>query len=196
MTATATARARVAPRPAPRPAARAATAPVRAERTTARRAPAPPALRVVEAPPRRFPARAVLTLAVVVVFGSLLVSAMVHSVLVSGQARIDDLGSQIRAERRALEDDRLRLAAASSPDRLAAEAERIGLVVADRQTWIRPGSDAEPVVTGADDTDAPAATDDPDGGARSGGTDVDGRSELAGSAGADGSEVTGGESRR
>lgn len=176
---TATATVRVAPRPAPRPATRAATAARTATatatasgRAASRRAPAPPALRVVEAPPRRFPARAVLTVAVVVVFGSLLVAAMVHSMLVSGQARIDDLGGQIRAERRALEDDRLRLAAASSPDRVAAEAERIGLVVADRQTWIRPGSDAAPVVTGADDVDG---------------------SELAGS---DGSTSTDGEARR
>ena len=76
-------------------------------------APTAPALRVVEPARHRFPARAVLTLAVLVVFGSLLVSAMVHSMLVSGQARIDDLGGQIRAERKALEDDRLRLAEAS-----------------------------------------------------------------------------------
>ena len=113
-TATATARTRVAPRPAPRPGARGTLgpAPRTTPRTTSPVAPTAPALRVVEPARHRFPARAVLTLAVLVVFGSLLVSAMVHSMLVSGQARIDDLGGQIRAERKALEDDRLRLAEA------------------------------------------------------------------------------------
>jgi len=116
-------------------------------------------LQVVEMPRRRYPVVAVMSVAVIVVFGSLLISAMVHSMLVSGQAHLDDLGTQIRHERRGLEDDRLRLAEASSPQRLAAEAERIGLVVAERQTWIRPGSDAEPVVTGGDSTPTPATTD-------------------------------------
>ena len=116
-------------------------------------------LQVVEMPRRRYPVVAVMSVAVIVVFGSLLISAMVHSMLVSGQAHLDDLGTQIRHERRGLEDDRLRLAEASSPQRLAAKAERIGLVVAERQTWIRPGSDAEPVVTGGDSTPTPATTD-------------------------------------
>jgi hypothetical protein len=112
---------------------------------------------VVEPARHRFPARAVLTLAVLVVFGSLLVSAMVHSMLVSGQARIDDLGGQIRAERKALEDDRLRLAEASSPERLAAEAERIGLVFPSARL-IRPA----PARTPGDRADLQDETDPQD----------------------------------
>ena len=53
-----------------------------------------------------------------------------------------------------------------------------------------------PVVTGADDTDAPATADDPDGGAGAGATDDEDGSELAGSAGPDGAAATGGEARR
>lgn len=112
--------------------------------------------------------------AVLVVFGSMLVAAMFHSVLVSGQARIDELGREITAQEKALAQDRLELARMSSPDRIASEAERLGLVVAERQTWIRPGSDAAPVVTG--EPADPVATDQ----ARSGAEELALPSDLEG----------------
>jgi len=99
--------------------------------------------------------------AVLVVFGSMLVAAMFHSVLVSGQARIDELGREITAQQKGLAQDRLELARMSSPERIATEAERLGLVVAEQQTWIRPGSHAEPVVTGGtSDPDVDGTTGD------------------------------------
>ncbi len=166
MTATATAtaaptRARVAPRPTPR------STPTAARAREARR----PELRVVSPPPRRYPARAVVLVAGVVVFAAMLVSAMFHSVLVSGQDRIDDLGRQITLERKGLAQDRLELAGLSSPERIATEAERLGLVFAERQTWIRPGEGNAPVVTGGDadgegegGSERSTATDGSDGG--------------------------------
>lgn len=178
-TLTATPARRVAPRPAPRPrsatatrsggAARAASATasvavpvVPAERVAPR---AQRDLRVVRTTSRVRWGRAVVAMAIFSVFGSLLVSAVVHSMLVKGQSHIDDLNRQIRVERKALEEDRLALARASSPARLAAEAERLGLVEADTQTWIRPGSDAAPVITGDKDR-TPSAADDVDEGRR------------------------------
>lgn len=122
-------------------------------------------LHVVSTPRRVRWGRAVVAMAIFSVFGSLLVSAVVHSMLVKGQSHIDDLNRQIRIERKALEEDRLDLARASSPARLAAEAKRLGLVEADTQTWIRPGSDAAPVVTG-DKAQSPSAADDVDEGRR------------------------------
>ena len=155
--ATAPARPRVSPgRGAPRPTPRSAPAVERAGR-------APSALRVVEAPPRRYPARAVAVVAVLLVFGSMLASAIFHSVLVSGQDRIDVLGRRITAAEKGLAQDRLELARMSSPERIATEAERLGLVVADRQTWIRPGSTDEPVVTGGETATADTADDDAQG---------------------------------
>lgn len=157
MTATATAPAPVARsragsgRVAPRPTPRSVPAVPQARRA--------PALHVVEPPVRRYPARAVAVAAVVLVFGSMLASAVFHSVLVSGQARIDELERQVTAAEKGLAHDRLELARMSSPERIAEEAERLGLVIAERQTWIRPGSDAEPVVTGGD-TATDAGADD------------------------------------
>jgi len=90
----------------------------------------------------------VLAAATLVVFGALLASAVFHSMLVTGQAHLDDVHTQIRAEQDQLARDRLRLASYQSPARIAREAERIGLVASDHQTWINPGSDSDPVVTG------------------------------------------------
>lgn len=152
------------------------TSPVRAPRPTPRRtAPAAPAprrgahLHVVPPPgrpgvrPRRTPA--VLVVATVLVFGSLLTSAMFHGMLVSGQSRLDRLDAQLQDERAALAREKLDLAHLQSPARIAAAAEKMGMVRADGQTWLSPGTDAPPVVTGA--TVADPTTSDlaaPDGG--------------------------------
>lgn len=129
-----------APRPTPRRNGPAA-APSRA---AARR----PELYVVGAPRRRAHTGAILTVATLVVFGSLLASAVLHSLLVSGQAHLDDLNTRIRVEQDQLQREQLRLASYQSPERIAREASRLGMVPADRQTWISPGTGAEPVVTG------------------------------------------------
>jgi hypothetical protein len=114
---------------------------------------------------RRRRTGAVLSVAMVIVFGSLLASAMFHGLLVSGQSNLDRLDSQIQEERTALAQEKLDLADLQSPARIAAEAERRGMVPADQQHWVTPGSDDAPIVTGT-------ATADPDGTADGSSTDT------------------------
>ena len=130
---------RTAPRRAPRPAATPQTASPRARR---------PDLRVVAPPRRRVRRVAVLSIAVVLVFGSLLASALFHSVLVTGQAHLDRVDKSIDTEKADLQRARLALADAQSPARIAAQAERLGMVPADRQVWISPGTKGQVLVTG------------------------------------------------
>jgi hypothetical protein len=96
----------------------------------------------------------------VVVFGSLMASAMFHGLLVSGQSDLDQLDSQIQIEKTALAQEELDVANLQSPARIAKEAEALGMVPADQQHWVTPGSTDDPVVTGRapDTTDQ---TDDP-----------------------------------
>lgn len=138
------------------------TSPVRAPRPTPRRAPQPapaprrPHLRVVPPPTkpslrpavRRRRTGAVLGVAMVIVFGSLMASAMFHGLLVSGQSNLDRLDQQIQDEKTGLAQDKLELANLQSPERIAAEAEKLGMVPAEQQHWVTPGSTDAPVVTG------------------------------------------------
>ena len=161
MTATALAPTRVrspraAPRPAPRPTTRASSAPVERSRSASRSGGGRAALSIVTPAKRGFPTRAVTVVAVAIVFGSMLISAVFHSVLVSGQNNIDDLSHEIEIEQKRLELDRLQLATLSSPERIATAAEDLGLVFAERQTWISPGSSSGSVVTG--EPEAPVET--------------------------------------
>ena len=109
----------------------------------------------------------VLALAGTLVFGSLLASAVFHSILVTGQDNLDRLDKTIVSEKADLQRAKVSLATAQSPQRIAEEAAERGMVPADYQTWLSPGSGADAVVTGTtadaggdDGTD----TDDPDSG--------------------------------
>ena len=138
------------------------TSPVRAPRPTPRRSPQPapaprrPHLRVVPPPTkpalrpsvRRRRTGAVLAVAMVVVFGSLMASALFHGLLVSGQSHLDRLDQQIQEEKTGLAQDKLDLANLQSPARIEAEARKRGMVPADQQHWVTPGSTDDPVVTG------------------------------------------------
>ena len=129
------------------------TSPVRAPRPTPRRSPAPapaPAprnhLRVVPPPTRRHLRRrrtgAVLSVAAVLVFGSLMSAALFHGLLVGGQSHLDRLDTELRDEQAAL------------------AREELGMVPADGQTWVSPGTGADPVVIGStDQTDTTDTTD-------------------------------------
>ncbi len=146
------------------------TSPVRAPRPTPRRFPdvaaaAPehrpdlrPDLRVVARPARRSRTGVVVAAAMVVVFVALLASAVAHSLLVSGQAELDRVDREIRAEQELLQQDRLRLARYQSPQRIALVAAELGMVPADGETWLRSGSSAPPVATG---TPAPGELGEP-----------------------------------
>lgn len=112
------------------------------------------------AAPRRVRAGVVVAISTMVVFGALVVSAVAHSYLVAGQAELDEVSTEVREERDALAADRVELAANRSPQRIAAEALRLGMVPADTQTWVSPGTGAPPVVVGGDDAETPLVGDD------------------------------------
>jgi hypothetical protein len=106
---------------------------------------------------RRRRTGAALALAIVVVFGSLLAAAVFHGFLVSGQSHLDQLDRDLVAAESELAREQLELADLQSPARIAAEAEAMGMVRSDQQTWLSPGTGADPVVTG---DPAQPATDD------------------------------------
>lgn len=97
----------------------------------------------------------------VMVFGSLMASAMFHGLLVSGQSDLDRLDQQIQDEKTALAQDKLELANLQSPARIAEEAAELGMVPADQQHWVTPGSTDEPVVTGSTAEPTDDGTTDP-----------------------------------
>jgi hypothetical protein len=98
----------------------------------------------------------------VIVFGSLMASAMFHGLLVSGQSDLDHLDQQIQEEKTALAQDKLELANLQSPARIAEGATKLGMVPADQQHWVTPGSTDDPVVTGTTVEPSDDATTDPD----------------------------------
>ena len=140
------------------------TSPVRAPRPTPRGVPAAPApssrpdLRVVGEPARRSRVGVSVAASVIVVFGALIMVAMAHSMLVSGQARLDRVNAQVRSERQLLQREQLRLADAQSPARITSEAQRLGMVPTEQPDWLspRPG---DPPAAVADATDTADSTE-------------------------------------
>jgi hypothetical protein len=157
------------------------TSPVRAPRPTPRRIAPEPAprrshLRVVPPPARGLRGRpsirpvvrrrrtgAVLAVALVVVFGSLMASAVFHGLLVGGQANLDHLDTELQEKQGELAREKLVLADLQSPARIAAEARSNGMIPAETQTWVSPVEGSEPIVTGGaeDDPTDPTDTTDP-----------------------------------
>jgi len=138
---------------------------------------------------RRRRTGAVLGVVMVIVFGSLMASAMFHGLLVSGQSDLDRLDQQIQDEKTALAQDKLELANLQSPERIAAEATGLGMVPADQQHWVTPGSTDDPVVTGTtaeptdDDATDPNSTDTTDTNGTTDSSSSGSADELAGSSG-------------
>ena len=134
------------------------TSPVRAPRPTPRGiapVPAPssrPDLRVVGEPVRRSRAGVWVAASVVVVFAALVMVAMAHSMLVSGQARLDQVNAQVRSERELLQREPLRLADAQSPAHITSEAQRLGMVQTEQPDWLSPRAGGPPAAV-------PEATD-------------------------------------
>ncbi len=92
-------------------------------------------LRVVQEAKKRSRARQVVAaLAVVVIFSALLASAVFHSVLVSGQQRLDNLNQRVEQRQQVLSRAELRVAELSSPARIVAAAKGRGMVVPDHTT--------------------------------------------------------------
>lgn len=140
------------------------TSPARAPRPTPRRQPVVehprPDLRVVGPPTRAARTGIWVILAATVVFAALFVAGASHSMVVSGQVHLDEVGRQVRAEQQLLEKEKVRLANDQSPARITREAARLGMVPADEQNWVSPGTGAAPVVTGPDAPPTTVATDD------------------------------------
>ncbi len=131
--------------------------------TAARHLPAPPPrrehrllqpdLRVVGKPRPKICPRTLVVGIASLVFLALFVAATAHSLLVTGQAHLDELDQQIRSEQELLEGDRLVLAERQAPERIAREARRLGMVPGDVQTWISPVAGAAPITVGTDTGD-------------------------------------------
>ncbi len=137
-------------------AARPAVAP---DRRVRREAPAPsrPDLRLVLAPRPRTRARAVLVLSTVVVFAVLLLAAVVHTTMVSGQRELDRVDTRIAETTRQNQSLRLRVAELASPERIVEAASADGMVVPDDVTWLSPETDASGPIA---DPPAPSTADD------------------------------------
>jgi cell division protein FtsL len=143
-------RSALAAAPSPR-----STAATRALRSVDAEARTRPDLRVV--PPRR-PTGAIVAASLVLVFGVLLATAALNTVLVSGQRDLDRIESQIREGEQRNQALTLQVAELESPERIVEAAEAQGMVEPDEVIWLTPrpdgGSDA--MTAPAD----PAATDD------------------------------------
>jgi cell division protein FtsB len=136
-------RSALASAPAPRSATRALRS-VDADTSTR------PDLRVV--PPRR-PTGAIVVASLVLVFGVLLATAALNTMLVSGQRDLDRIESEIREGEQRNQALELQVAEMESPENIVAEAERLGMVVPDQVIWLTPrsdgGSDAMTAPTGS-----------------------------------------------
>ena len=148
--------------------------PRRAPRRTTR---SRPDLQVVGDRPRRRPRRAGARLAagLLALFLALFTNAVAHSVLVSGQERLDGLNA--RVEQAQADNQRLHLRAArlESPRHIVEEARKLGLIQPEKTEWLAHVPDE--------------GTVDSDGIVPPGGTA--GTEELAGRAEGDGTDSAG-----
>lgn len=119
-----------------------------------------PALRVV--PDRRRHTGAIVTAALVLVFGVLLGTAALNTMLVSGQRELDRMEREIAEGRRQNQALHLQQAELESPARIVEAARRDGMIIPPEVTWITPSPDG-----GSDAATTPRA------GAPDDGTDID-----------------------
>lgn len=125
-----------------------------------------PDLRVVPAPR---PTAAILAAALVVVFGVLLATAALNTMLVSGQRDLDRMETEILEGERRNQALALEVAELETPDRIKDAALADGMVEPDEVTWITPRPDGtsdavtEPAVDPVLDERADGGTDTTDG---------------------------------
>lgn len=140
------------------------TSPVSAPRSSARALPAGPKgrlrpdLHIVGPPTRRVRNGLLVGLVTTVVFAALFAGAVAHSLLVGGQVHLDQVGVDTRAARARLQTEQLTLAELQSPGRIAAAAGRLGMVPAQAQNWVSPGTGAASVASGGPGPSADAGT--------------------------------------
>lgn len=129
-----------------------------------------PDLRVVPAPR---PTGLIVAVALVMVFGVLLATAALNTMLVSGQRHLDGMETEIREGERRNQALALEVAELESPERIKEAALADGMVEPDEVTWIAPKPDGtsdavtEPSTSASVDDEAPAtderAADAPEG---------------------------------
>lgn len=98
-------------------------------------APTRPDLKVV--PPRR-PTGAIVAASLVVVFGVLLATAALNTMLVSGQRDLDRIERDIRDGARQNQALELEVAQLESPERIRDAAAAIGMIEPDEVIWLTP----------------------------------------------------------
>jgi hypothetical protein len=133
---------------------------LRAVRTVEADAPTRPDLRVV--PPRR-PTGIIVVASLVLVFGVLLATAGLNTMLVSGQRDLDRIESDIRDGERRNQALALEVAEMESPDRIVAAAEAQGMIEPEEVIWLAPGADgggSDSMTTPSSSSDDVRATDD------------------------------------
>lgn len=105
---------------------------------------------------RLTPATGVLLTAML--FATLLLIAVAHTVLVQGQVRLDELDAQLTVEQARYQELRTEVAEMESPSRVVAAAEEMGMVSPQDLVYLQPGP-SEPAATAPSATDADAPTD-------------------------------------
>jgi len=138
------------------------------QRVTPAQAPAPARdhLRAVDHPARRRFSVAFLTVTGVAgLFAVLFGLVVFQTMLVQNQQRLDRLDQQVREQQAIYQQQRLQVAELSAPDRIVAEATRLGLVPPPGTTYLTPTESVvapDPAADSATDTadPAPATTTD------------------------------------
>ncbi|MEO6988748.1 MAG: hypothetical protein ABI239_08875 [Aquihabitans sp.] len=95
---------------------------------------------------RRVRPAMVLAIGVIVVFGALLASVAIRSMLVAGQENLDQTRVQVRTEQKQLQTDRVELATQQSPERIAARAQALGMVATADQRWVSLAPSTTPTI--------------------------------------------------
>jgi len=90
-------------------------------------------------------------------FLALFGNAVAHSVLVSGQERLDGLNTEVERQQAANEQLHLQAAKLEAPDRIVNEAKKMGLVPAQETTWLTPSDDPGSVASATESRTDPAA---------------------------------------
>ena len=134
----------------------------RALRAAPRRNGARPDLRVVGRPERRRSTGARLVAGLVALFLALFTNAVAHSVLVSGQERLDRLTTEVEQAQLRNQQLQLQAAALEAPDRIVEAAKDDGLVPAQQTEWIGPGDDPGEITSTTDDDSGTTGSSDVD----------------------------------
>lgn len=108
-------------------------------------------LRVVAKPRLRHSRRLLATAALVVMFAVLLGTVAFHVRLVKGQQHIDQLNRQAQQAQDTYNGLRVEVDRLSAPERIIANARKLGMVPADNPVWLAPSSGVGKDTVGAND---------------------------------------------